>query len=542
MGRYVPAVEPDLASVKRWAGVEGSPLTLDQLQRAVQRAAKAATRPPVVLGVPSRGSVDVKWVQAMFRGYHHPADDLIVASQERGWHDDDECWQSFGTLVDAQRNSLCEAFLRSEFEWLLQWDDDVVFLDSRTDNVGRLLRTAKEYDAKIVSGVYHQKHAPYYPHLYMDITERADDPKRLYTPVTEYAEGSVIEVAGVGGGCLLIHRDVLESMADAVDRQWFTFRFGFGEDLAFCHQARQLGHRIYADTSVRLGHLTTECLHRDHYIAHQLRRTGENERKVVEAIADVKAKMTDRSAGMPTENVLAELHDSARGYLGEFLGSGTRALLDGDPVQRMADQWRLARPETTEEVRRFYETTNAYFGDLLAWNVSAEFARRIIRPLRLDGTRVADFGGGIGTLALLFARQNREVWHVDVPGQTRTFAEFRFKQEGRHVSQVPEGNPARGYIAVRDSCDGLVDLDLVTAIDVLEHIHPDEIDAVARSIAGALRMGGRFFHASSFGFGAGEGGSHPMHYDTGAEWEVALKGAGLGKFDDMLWMKEKRVL
>lgn len=451
-------------------------------------------------------------------------------------HPEDAMWYGFGTLLDANRNVLTEAFLNSPYEWMVQWDDDVVFLELGTDNIARLITTAEANDAKIVSGVYVQKKRPFYPHLYMDITGDPRQQRRLYTPLTEYPDGKVVEVDGVGGGALLIHRDVIKAMAEPTGRQWFTFRYGMGEDLAFCHQARQLGFKILADTRIKLGHLTTEALTVDNYIAHNIRIA--NQATVVEAMNDVKQRMVERSHGTPTDLVLNELHEQAKESLRKHLGKeGDRIIsLDmGSAVVEAGEEWRQRSPVTREEVEDHYKKAEHYFADLLGWNITKEYQRRIIKPLRLQGARVADFGGGIGTLSILFARQNREVFHVDLPGPTRDFAEQRFKDLGLHAEQHDVNAPDRGYIWVRDSLVNLVELDMVTAIDVLEHIHPEAIAEVAKNIADSLRRGGRFYHESTF---EETNYAHPQHFDTGLQWEEALKNSGLRKHDDQTWIKE----
>ena len=487
----------------------------------MRKYAQASVRPPVAWCIPSRGHPDAKWVEAMFLMNKHPEDAM---------------WYGFGTLLDANRNVLTEAFLNSPYEWMVQWDDDVVFLELGTDNIARLIATAKEHDAKIVSGVYVQKKRPFYPHLYMDITDDPRQQRRLYTPITEYPEGQVVDVDGVGGGALLIHRDVIRAMAEPTSRQWFTFRFGFGEDLAFCHQARQLGFKILADTRIKLGHLTTEALTVDNYIAHNIRIA--NQATVVEAMNDVKQRMVERSHGTPTDSVLNELHEQAKESLRKFLPAESEHIIAsiGDKaIDAAAEEWRLKAPQTREEVEGHYRDATSYIGDLLTWNTLKEYQRRIIKPLRLQGARVADLGGGIGTLSILFARQNREVFHIDFPSQTRDFAEQRFHDLGLHAEQHDVNGPERGYIWVRDSLVNLVELDMVTAIDVLEHVHPEAIDGLAKQVADSLRRGGRFYHESSF---AESDPDHPQHFDTGLQWEEALKNSGLRKYDDQTWIKE----
>jgi len=63
-------------------------------------------------------------------------------------------------------------------------------------------------------------------------------------------DGSLVKVDAVGGGCLLIHREVLAK----VPRPWFSAREGGTEDFYFCRKAKQAGFEIYGDMSVICDH------------------------------------------------------------------------------------------------------------------------------------------------------------------------------------------------------------------------------------------------------------------------------------------------
>jgi GT2 family glycosyltransferase len=74
-------------------------------------------------------------------------------------------------------------------------------------------------------------------------------PESLVLPSTK---DDLVECDGVGGGCLLVHRQVL----DAIEPPWFEYNKGtfVGEDFYFCRKAQEAGFKIYADPSVLVGH------------------------------------------------------------------------------------------------------------------------------------------------------------------------------------------------------------------------------------------------------------------------------------------------
>jgi hypothetical protein len=68
------------------------------------------------------------------------------------------------------------------------------------------------------------------------------------------------EVEGVGTGCLLIRRKVLED----IPCPWFEYKWTgdddghmFTEDLIFCEKAKARGYKIFCDGTIQCGHIGT---------------------------------------------------------------------------------------------------------------------------------------------------------------------------------------------------------------------------------------------------------------------------------------------
>ena len=562
MAKTLARIGPDLDALKAWAGVpDEAPLSPTVLKYTLMRAAKASRRPPIVWGIPTRGTISSRWLQGFYMQYRHP---------------DDAVWCVEGTLVDANRNKLIEVFLQSEYDWMLQWDDDVVFTESASDVIARMIRTGQEHGARVIAGMYVQKREPFYPHIYRDVTDGVDgrpnyvaeshrvlldndlndtqkmwrlaeigreSQRRVYVPITDFVPNSVVNVDAVGGGCVLIHRSILEDMAEQLKPGWvpgrktaegndedpppfFTFRYGFGEDMSFCYHVRHLlNEPIVVDTSVKLTHLTWDGLTFDHYVAHQL-AVPETEHTQA-AIDGVKERMAQRANGSAQPDVLAEFYQMGIEDWMKFANlddAGVEWYLR-DASDRVAETWTERDPKTREQVDAFYATVN-YIPDLLLWNNTPQFAGRIRTPLSYNKRKVADFGAGIGTLAMLYARQGCEVYHVDVMGYTRDFAAFRYEKRALDITVFGDLAPLAGK-----------DLDLISAIDTLEHIHPDAIEETAQQMAAALRPGGRVYHNSSFVPVGTHSETHPMHYATLQDWERAFVAAGLTRFDMTTWIK-----
>ena len=157
-------------------------------------------------------------------------------------------------LADA-RNHVAAQFLgRGREQWLWMLDTDIVF---EPGLLLRLARTADRYARPLVSGLYFTTTAGGLPLVPM-IYERDPGARPEFTPCQGWEPGTVIEAAGCGAGCLLIHRRVLEAAGEAPFTE-VTATDGrqYGEDLSFCLRAASAGFTVHADTGARAGHVKT---------------------------------------------------------------------------------------------------------------------------------------------------------------------------------------------------------------------------------------------------------------------------------------------
>lgn len=157
-------------------------------------------------------------------------------------------------LVARDRNVLREKVLNENYDYLLSLEIDVI---PPADLIERLLSHKKD----IVSGVYYKpynltvkqdgklvkKAVKIFPLLWQSVDKES---VRQLTS-SEIEDPKLIEVAISGLGCLLIHRSVLEKV---------KFRVNLKEspacdDVWFCHDVRELGFKIFADTSIKCKHL-----------------------------------------------------------------------------------------------------------------------------------------------------------------------------------------------------------------------------------------------------------------------------------------------
>jgi hypothetical protein len=195
-----------------------------------------------------------------------------------GWlqHEKPSLWVVGSTLVANARNKLCEMFLALEEkpEWLLFLDDDQLYPQALIEHLMMAVRMVRETGQECqVVGVpvwrFLGDTDVRVTHNVFDMNE-----SNTFEPRTDdMPEGTVLQVAGIGAGCLLIHRDALLATRDASvnlgmgDRNaWFrhiVWPYNEGEDLYFSRLLIAAKIPLYVTTAMgNLEHVKTVRLDR----------------------------------------------------------------------------------------------------------------------------------------------------------------------------------------------------------------------------------------------------------------------------------------
>ncbi len=183
---------------------------------------------------------------------------------------------SNSTALVAKRNALVDRFLaRPKLAWLLFLDADMVF-PSHT------LRRLLNWNVDVVSGLYSYKGGG--PHGYEPVVEwEGDGADRAIGDMRGLAE-----VKGVGAGCLLIRRRVVEKI---VARPWFEANAeDIREDVAFCEKVRAAGLKVHVDTGLVIGHITPVAVTPDFGYGQQIGREIARARATGEASLTVQLR------------------------------------------------------------------------------------------------------------------------------------------------------------------------------------------------------------------------------------------------------------
>lgn len=150
--------------------------------------------------------------------------------------------------------------------------DDIVWIDSDVEFSADGVEALLSHDVTVVGGIYPVKGQRRLPVR----------PIEVPTELTLGEGGGLLEVMYLPTGFLLTRREVYEDIqtklalprCDAADGPGIVPFFlslvvpdGEGghrylsEDYSFCHRAREAGHKVHADTSVRLGHVGRYTYH-----------------------------------------------------------------------------------------------------------------------------------------------------------------------------------------------------------------------------------------------------------------------------------------
>lgn len=156
--------------------------------------------------------------------------------------------------IDKIRNGLTMIALQQQADYLFWIDSDQV---CSPDTIVKMLRHFERADnddedlkgVEAIGGLITYKTPPYVPHIYVKKHEK----KNTYHLARTFALDQLMEVEGVGFGCVMIKSEVF----NRVKKPWFEFQVDdkgeliSGEDLGFCVKAKM---KIVIDPTIIVKH------------------------------------------------------------------------------------------------------------------------------------------------------------------------------------------------------------------------------------------------------------------------------------------------
>ena len=149
------------------------------------------------------------------------------------------------TLTYQGRDILAREAIERQFDFMLWFDSDMVI---PVDAFDKLMAVREKTNAALVTGIYRCRRKPYRKLVYRLISAF----QGIYCDDNLPEEPFPIE--GCGFGCVLVDVQAIRDVCRKYNLI-FTPERGLGEDLAFCLRLKELGHRMYAEPSVKCSHI-----------------------------------------------------------------------------------------------------------------------------------------------------------------------------------------------------------------------------------------------------------------------------------------------
>ncbi len=183
-----------------------------------------------------------------------------------------------------------------------------------------------------------------------------------------------------------------------------------------------------------------------------------------------------------------DLKESLLCELGSYVGCEDLAEIErrcSIGWKQVEDEWHeRVNPGISHSIERFYDRTEAYLYNLIWWHTLSEDDTPLAYVTALHFARqrecgsYLDFGAGISSGGILFARHGFQVASADISSSLLAFSGWRFRKRDLSAQMIDLKQMALPNGA----------FDLVTAMDVFEHL-VDPVGAIDQ-ISDALKPRG----------------------------------------------------
>lgn len=156
------------------------------------------------------------------------------------------------SLIYDARNTLAKQAINEGFDTVLWLDSDIEFEPDMLRRLMAHIDNGKEF----VSALYFKRVFPTSPVIFSKI-EQIREGNELITraiPYDNYPRNQLFEVDASGFGAVLVTVDLLKRINDKYGLP-FSPALGLGEDMSFCWRAKELGAKLYCDSSIKLRHI-----------------------------------------------------------------------------------------------------------------------------------------------------------------------------------------------------------------------------------------------------------------------------------------------
>lgn len=156
-----------------------------------------------------------------------------------------------GPYIYMNRNILIDR-ARQRNESLLMIDADMVF---KTEDVEKIEENLQKYPA--VTGLYCDPRPPYFPWIF----ERVEGDYKTFHQLGKEIPKEITQVGACGGGFLALSREVIQKLPYEACNNIKEGDIEHGEDVSLCHRINELGYKIWADPSIKLGQVRSNVIY-----------------------------------------------------------------------------------------------------------------------------------------------------------------------------------------------------------------------------------------------------------------------------------------
>lgn len=187
----------------------------------------------LLIGIPSLDFMHVDSVECLTALIQRLKDDKV----------DFTLWICKGTLAHVARDRIACKAINEGYTHVLWLDADMIYTPDILDD---LLFCGQDF----VTGLACCRRPPFVLCVFSHVSEA----KGAITYKLDEVPDEAFEIQGCGFACVLISVKILKDVMQTYKTCFLPMKI-FGEDVAFCVRARELGYRIFCEPTVRLGHI-----------------------------------------------------------------------------------------------------------------------------------------------------------------------------------------------------------------------------------------------------------------------------------------------
>ena len=195
----------------------------------------------LLIGIPCMDKVDTIFMASIL-GMRRPTDAQINFDIKKG------------SMIFDARNEIAIDAITQEADRVLMVDSDMRFSNDMLERMNARI----DMGCEMVCGLFFKRVIPTSPVIYKKLEPPILNPDGSKTgqvvAYTDYPEDALFEVEGCGFGAVMMTKELIQSIWDNFGPAFLPLDW-CGEDMAFCYRARQLGRKIWCDSSIKVGHL-----------------------------------------------------------------------------------------------------------------------------------------------------------------------------------------------------------------------------------------------------------------------------------------------